>query len=100
MKYKKSYKIEGKIVKKSELVNMIESVLTKYSKEKEVTVDIQANFKDGTIISDSDTSILYLFQQSTFIIEIEFEKLTVFFLPNLFIDLCFFIVEEFAVDEL
>lgn len=57
MKYKKSYKIEGKIVKKSELVNMIESVLTKYSKEKEVTVDIQANFKDGTIISDSDTSI-------------------------------------------
>ena len=57
MKYKKSYKIEGKIIKKSELINMIENILTKYSKKKEITVDIQAKFKDGTIISDSDISI-------------------------------------------
>lgn len=57
MKYKKNYRIEGKIVKKSDLINLVESILAKYSKSKEITVNIEAQFKDGTVISDSDVSI-------------------------------------------
>lgn len=57
MKYKKNYRIEGKIVKKSDLINLVESILAKYSKSKEITVTIEAQFKDGTVISDSDVSI-------------------------------------------
>ncbi|MBR2841147.1 MAG: hypothetical protein IKF01_04765 [Bacilli bacterium] len=57
MKYKKNYRIEGKIVKKSDLINLVESILDKYSKSREITVNIEAQFNDGTVISDSDVSI-------------------------------------------
>ena len=57
MKYKKSYKIEGKIIKKSELINIVESILAQYSKEKDISTTIEAKFSDGTTISDSNVSI-------------------------------------------
>ena len=57
MKYKKSYKIEGKIIAKKDIINMIENVLDKYPKEKDISIDIEAKFKDGSIISDNDCEI-------------------------------------------
>ena len=57
MKYKKSYKIEGKIIAKKDIINMIENVLDKYPKEKDISIDIEAKFKDGSIISDNNCEI-------------------------------------------
>ena len=57
MKYKKSYKIEGKVIAKKDIINMIENVLDKYPKEKDVSIDIEAKFKDGSIISDNSCEI-------------------------------------------
>ena len=57
MKYKKSYKIVGKIIKKSELINLVEGILDNYEKEKNISMIIEATFNDGTIISDSNVSI-------------------------------------------
>lgn len=53
MKYKKLYKIEGKIIAKKDIINMIENILDKYPKEKDISIDIEAKFKDGSIISDN-----------------------------------------------
>lgn len=57
MKYKKSFEIKGRIIRKSELISIIESILTQYSKEKDISTTIEAKFYDGTTISDSNVSI-------------------------------------------
>lgn len=57
MTYKKTYKIEGKIITKNDIVNMITNIIDKYSKEYELSVQIEAKFGDGTSIVDSDVSI-------------------------------------------
>ena len=57
MKYKKSYKIVGKIIKKLELINLVECILDNYKNEKNISMIIEATFNDGTIISDSNISI-------------------------------------------
>lgn len=57
MTYKKTYKIEGKIITKNDIVNMITNIIDKYSKEDELSVQIEAQFGDGTSIVDSDVSI-------------------------------------------
>lgn len=57
MIYKKTYKIEGKIISKCDITNMINNILDKFPKEKEFLVEIEAEFNDGTSIKDNDISI-------------------------------------------
>lgn len=63
MTYKKKYKITGKIISKIDIVNMVTNILEKYSKEKELSVKIEAQFKDGTSIVDND---VYVFEHRYF----------------------------------
>lgn len=57
MIYKKTYKINGKIITKNDIINMVTNIIDKYSGEKELSVQIEAQFSDGTSIVDSNVSI-------------------------------------------
>lgn len=57
MTYKKTYKIAGKIINKKDIINIINSVLDKYSKKEKVTTEIEAKFMDGTTLSNNEISI-------------------------------------------
>lgn len=57
MIYKKKYEIEGKIISKIDIINMVNNILEKYSTQKELLVEIEAQFNDGTSIINKDVSI-------------------------------------------
>lgn len=57
MTYKKTYKIAGKIINKKDIINMINSILDKYSEKEKVITEIEAKFKDGTTLSNNEISI-------------------------------------------
>ena len=57
MIYKKEYKIEGKIISKDDIVNMINTTLKKMSKYKDVELKIIASFDSGISIEDKNLLI-------------------------------------------
>lgn len=56
MRYKKEYNIKGKIISKSDITNMVNNILEKYP-QKDFKMKIEAQFSDGTTITDDKVSI-------------------------------------------
>lgn len=53
MIYKKTYQIEGKIITKNEIINLVNSILLKLSNEKELELTIVVDFVDHSSLEDN-----------------------------------------------
>lgn len=76
MRYKKKYNIKGKIISKSDIINMVNNILEK-SPQKNFEMKIEAQFNDGTTIADDKVSIfdnIYFEKKILIMVRISIER--------------------------
>lgn len=74
MVYKKRYEVKGKIISKSDIINIVQEITKKYESNANLSLKFEAEFSDGTSIEENDYSI---FEHSYFE-KLYLEKLSIF----------------------